>query len=257
MIDLEKRQAELAYETSALAEARAEKQAGKEAAAAKSLAARERQLAREARRVVDANIAEARQTIRDVINDLKKAPSVEAAEAAREELNATAAETHARLPSAAPMDLNSLREAMQTRDGGGQFKDSYGPGASVVGKAPSRPAPRTPGPAKSGGASGTPAGAAVLGDGAGEEMPLVLQNKANTVDVRGMRAKDALDKVEAQLDKAVLQSSEAVFVVHGHGTGALRKAVRQYLAVSPYVNRFRAGERQEGGDGVSVAYVRA
>lgn len=71
-------------------------------------------------------------------------------------------------------------------------------------------------------------------------------------DIRGQRVEDALLDLEIFLDKAALSNIAAVYVVHGHGTGALRKAVREFLKESPYVKSFRAGEQSEGGDGVSI-----
>ena len=46
-----------------------------------------------------------------------------------------------------------------------------------------------------------------------------------------------------------------MFLLHGHGTGALREAVRKELARSPYVARFGAGEPEQGGDGVTVVWL--
>jgi len=75
---------------------------------------------------------------------------------------------------------------------------------------------------------------------------------SNTLDLRGLNAEDAIDKVEFFLDEASLANLSPVYLIHGHGTGILRKAVREYLKTSPYVSKFRAGEQAEGGDGVSV-----
>ena len=48
----------------------------------------------------------------------------------------------------------------------------------------------------------------------------------------------------------------AALIVHGHGTGALKQAIRDYLASSPYIRMFRPGETHEGGDGVTVVELR-
>ena len=59
-------------------------------------------------------------------------------------------------------------------------------------------------------------------------------------------------EVEAYLDKACAAGLSYAIIIHGHGTGVLKKAIREYLADSPYVAKFRPGEDVEGGDGVSV-----
>lgn len=77
----------------------------------------------------------------------------------------------------------------------------------------------------------------------------------NSVDVRGERAEDALRLVDAMLDEAVRRDCEVVVVIHGHGTGALKKAVREHLARLPYVQKQRPGLAAEGGEGVTVAWL--
>ncbi|ATB32743.1 Recombination inhibitory protein MutS2 [Melittangium boletus DSM 14713] len=76
-------------------------------------------------------------------------------------------------------------------------------------------------------------------------------------DVRGMRAEDALSELESFLDRGMRSGEEAALIIHGHGTGALRQAIRDYLAASPYIRMFRPGENHEGGDGVTVVALRA
>ncbi len=90
---------------------------------------------------------------------------------------------------------------------------------------------------------------------AGEAM-LLPQTSENSVDLRGMRVDEALEKVDLFLDQAYLQDLGGVYLIHGHGTGALKRAVRGHLPQSRYVDRFRRGERGEGGDGVTIAFLR-
>ena len=75
------------------------------------------------------------------------------------------------------------------------------------------------------------------------------------VDLRGMRVDEALRSLELELDRHLRAGEETVHVLHGHGSGALKAAVREHLARSPYVTRARAAESHEGGDGVTVAQL--
>jgi DNA mismatch repair protein MutS2 len=72
-----------------------------------------------------------------------------------------------------------------------------------------------------------------------------------------MRVADALDRVAEILDTAAADGSDAVEFIHGFGTGALRKAVREFLQASAYVSDYQAGEKAgRGGDGVTIALLR-
>jgi DNA mismatch repair protein MutS2 len=74
-------------------------------------------------------------------------------------------------------------------------------------------------------------------------------------DLRGLRVDEALDRVASALDDAAASGAHRVMIVHGLGTGALRKAIHQHLRDSPYVARFEAADPREGGDGVTVAML--
>ena len=76
-----------------------------------------------------------------------------------------------------------------------------------------------------------------------------------TVDIRGNRVEEGLEELVRRLDQALLDGRTALWVVHGHGTGALKQAVRELCKTSRYVRRWRAGEREEGGDGVTLAWL--
>ncbi|HEY1547436.1 MAG TPA: Smr/MutS family protein [Kofleriaceae bacterium] len=78
----------------------------------------------------------------------------------------------------------------------------------------------------------------------------------STIDVRGQRVDEAVANVDRFLDESLLASRDTAFVVHGHGTGALRTAVRSHLGQHKGIQTFRAGEPNEGGDGVTVAFLK-
>jgi DNA mismatch repair protein MutS2 len=82
-----------------------------------------------------------------------------------------------------------------------------------------------------------------------------MQTSDNTCDVRGLYTDDAVPFAMSFLDRSLSSGIKVAFVIHGHGTGALREAIRKELKQSPYVARFRAGEMGEGGDGVTVVWL--
>jgi len=82
------------------------------------------------------------------------------------------------------------------------------------------------------------------------------QNLSQTLDLRGYRCDDALCELENYLDKASLYNLSPVYIIHGHGTGVLKQAVRDFAKTSPYVSKFRVGEPTEGGDGVIVIDIK-
>ncbi len=69
----------------------------------------------------------------------------------------------------------------------------------------------------------------------------------------GLRARQALERLESFLDRAAQTNRDSVRIVHGIGSGALQRAVRDYLSTSPYCAGFRTGDDGEGGAGVTVA----
>lgn len=80
-----------------------------------------------------------------------------------------------------------------------------------------------------------------------------LQFDAKTkLDLRGMRADEALREVDEFIQKAVVSNVTLLTIVHGKGTGALRVAVRDFLEKHPSVQTFRLGELVEGGSGVTI-----
>ena len=75
-------------------------------------------------------------------------------------------------------------------------------------------------------------------------------------DLRGMMTDEAILALDRFLDSAVMGRLETVTVIHGKGTGAVRKAVRDHLKRSKYVKSFRPGRYGEGEDGVTVVELR-
>jgi len=100
------------------------------------------------------------------------------------------------------------------------------------------------------------AGGSSTANVAGSNIEALRASRARTVplslDLRGARVDEALSALGTYLEDASLAGLARVSVIHGLGTGALRDAVRSDAAAHPLVRTVRAGERGEGGDGVTV-----
>jgi len=73
------------------------------------------------------------------------------------------------------------------------------------------------------------------------------------LNLRGLRVEEAIPRLEKYLNDAYLAGLPSVRIIHGKGTGALRRAVREQLEGHPLVASYRPGDHHEGGDGVTVA----
>ncbi len=72
------------------------------------------------------------------------------------------------------------------------------------------------------------------------------------LDLRGKRADLAISELSQYLDRALLSGREGAEIVHGRGTGALRKEVHAFLKTFPGVASFALAPEDQGGDGVTV-----
>ncbi|MFM8437149.1 MAG: Smr/MutS family protein, partial [Candidatus Kapaibacterium sp.] len=77
-----------------------------------------------------------------------------------------------------------------------------------------------------------------------------------TADLRGMRAGEAIAKLDQQISDAIVSNVPYLTVIHGKGTGALRQAVHEYLREHPSVASYRLGMQGEGDAGVTQVELR-
>jgi len=93
------------------------------------------------------------------------------------------------------------------------------------------------------------------GEGPGEGAIYVTTapSPGERIDLRGCTVEEALQRLDRHLDVAFRANLPWVCIIHGKGTGALRKAVRDFLANHPLVSTYEAGGAREGGAGVTIA----
>jgi DNA mismatch repair protein MutS2 len=95
------------------------------------------------------------------------------------------------------------------------------------------------------------------GKAAGKVSAAPLQGADETAESRisliGLRVDEALSRLEPFLNHASLAGLHEITIIHGFGTGALSRAVKEHLTGHPLVKNFRKGEQPEGGGGVTIA----
>jgi DNA mismatch repair protein MutS2 len=97
----------------------------------------------------------------------------------------------------------------------------------------------------------------VVGDApAAERVAVAVERPANAaeeINLIGRRTREAIEELAAFLDRAARAGLGEVRVVHGIGSGALRRAIHEYLGSSPYCAAFRDSDPERGGAAVTIA----
>ena len=264
--DLQATQRQLADDLARAVEARGEAERAEQRAKAQlaRLEDTEREAQKGLKRKLIEQFSRARAEVQATVDAVKGEQKLIKAKAAKQRLFELEAQMGAELaPAGTPIPLEQLGVGDQVEIGGlgmtgtlletpqgkKRVRMKVGEGevlatvANLVGLARGRTAPSSPAPSSS-----SPHRFS-LGGGLGLDEQTV-------VDVRGKAADEALDDVVAALDRATVAGAPFLSIVHGHGTGKLKASLRDYLKDSPYVAEFRAGDRAEGGDGVTIARLR-
>jgi DNA mismatch repair protein MutS2 len=84
----------------------------------------------------------------------------------------------------------------------------------------------------------------------------VKKNVSMVLDLRGHRYEEALIKLEKFIDDAIYGSLKQISIIHGFGTGVIREMVLNYLKASSFVESYRYGGANEGGQGVTIVTLK-
>jgi DNA mismatch repair protein MutS2 len=76
------------------------------------------------------------------------------------------------------------------------------------------------------------------------------------LNVIGRSVDEAVDETDKFLDEAFMSSLHFIRIVHGHGTGALRKAIADFLRNHPHVARFSQAPQDQGGAGATLVELK-
>lgn len=88
-----------------------------------------------------------------------------------------------------------------------------------------------------------------------QERRAPVRVESNTLDLRGMRVDESLDRVDRFVDEMMRTGQVAGYVLHGHGTGALKQAVRQHLRGSQNISDSGPAQPEDGGDAFTIFWL--
>lgn len=83
-----------------------------------------------------------------------------------------------------------------------------------------------------------------------------IQAAPTELDVHGWRVAEAVEELDRVLDRAALAQQSQLRVVHGYGTGALRKGIHDFLRGHPHVARYHHPDSREGGQAVTLIHLK-
>lgn len=83
------------------------------------------------------------------------------------------------------------------------------------------------------------------------QVQVSFSDNERTLDLRGKTVDEAVSQLELALDRATEMNEDRLKIIHGHGTEVLKKSIRTYLSRSVYVKKWKAGNAESGGDGVT------
>lgn len=89
-----------------------------------------------------------------------------------------------------------------------------------------------------------------------KSMNLKTSSMSTSIDLRGMDSLEAISEVDKYLDDAFVSGLNEVSIIHGKGTGVLRKSITDLLRNHVHVKSHRIGNYNEGGNGVTVVYIK-
>ena len=80
----------------------------------------------------------------------------------------------------------------------------------------------------------------------------VKKNVSTKLDLRGLRYEEAEDIIDKFIDDAIYANLKSVTIIHGFGTGTIRKLVHSKLSKNKFVDEFHYGGQGEGGQGATI-----